>query len=275
MIDVENFSELLTHPDISIKMNDSVMMPYCYQPAFSTKKHASDLPLIINLHAMRANKTAPKARYEEWNLLSPIDCYGYKEEGSYWAYGYPNFPLLDLIVKQVEWYREKRFFNGDIYISGSSSSGIACVNLANKLKAKAVYLNVPVLSSDTIKSLSESLTDRYCQIFGDSNASNQAIDFLYKGMETRFHIVDQRFGFKDFVTLNSMKFVSRCLELGINVHYEILPTAGHSINHSFSHIVKQFSKYPINGKILSTGFPGIVEEDGMLLEDLGNFEISS
>jgi hypothetical protein len=211
-------------------MKKGLSLPYIFQTAASKESPAASYPLIIPLHAMKSNTTVPIARYKDWNYLHPFDCYGYKDEGSFWAEGYPELTLLDMVVELVESLRGKNLFNGEIYITGSSSSGIACAILANKLDAQAVYLNVPVLSSDTIKTLSHTPIRRYFQVFGDGVVDEHAVNYIFKGMKTRFHIIDQRFGFKDYVTLNSLAFVSRCIELGVNVHYELLLTAGHSVN---------------------------------------------
>jgi len=266
VIDTEKFSEVCEHPDVNIKMKQGFVLPYYFQSASSSD--ASSFPLIISLHAMRSNRTVPKSRFKEWNFLYPFDCYGYKDEGSFWAAGYPKLPLMDTIVEMVERYREKNLFNGQVYISGSSSSGIACVYLANKLKAEAVYLNVPVLNSATLDVLSNSPLARYGSIFGGTDINETATKYIYSNMKTRFHIVDQRFGFKDFVAVNSFQFVGRCLELGINVHYEILPTSGHSVNYPMSHVLELFSKYPNNGRVLSTGFPALVGEDNILIDEV-------
>lgn len=268
MHNLDKFSGVLEHPDVAIKMKQGFTLPYYFQTASATEESASSFPLILTLHAMRSNTVVPKARYKEWNVLHPIDCYGYKNEGSFWAAGYPELPLLDAIVELVESHKNKGLFNGEVYISGSSSSGIACVYLANKLNAQAVYMNVPVLSSNTLKPLADSPIARYFSVFGEAGVDEHGVDYLFKGMKTRFHIVDQRFGFKDFVRLNSFDFVSRCLDLGINVHYELLPTSGHSVNYPMSHVLDLFSKYPNDGRVLSTGFPALVGDDGIRVDEI-------
>jgi hypothetical protein len=270
VINIEKFTEVLEHPKIAIKMKKGLSLPYRFQTATSTDEAGSAFPLLVSMHAMKSNTTVSKLRHDDWNFLSPIDCYDYKEEGSFWVEGYPELTLLDMIVELVEGYKKNKLFNGDVYIIGSSSSGIACAYLANKLNAQAVYLNVPVLSSNTIKSLSKTPFGRYFKVFGDGGVDEHAVDYIFKGMKTRFHIIDQRFGFKDFVVLNSFPFVERCLELGINVHYELLPTSGHTVNYPMSHVLELFSKYLNNGRVLSTGFPAFVGEDGIAVDDVKN-----
>jgi hypothetical protein len=126
-------------------------------------------------------------------------------------------------------------------------------------------LNVPVLSSNAIEPLSNTPIARYFSVFGEGAIDEHAIDYLFKGMQTRFNIIDQRFGFKDFVKLNCFDFVGRCLELGINVHYELLPTSGHSVNYPMSHVLDLFSKYPDGGGYCLLALVG---EDGMSVDEV-------
>lgn len=272
MANSEKFKDVFEHPDISIKMKKGLSLPYRFKTAISSDKGVSSFPLVVSLHAMKSNTSVSKAGHDEWHFLTPIDCYGYKDEGSFWAEGYPELTQLDMIVELVESFREKHLFNGEVYITGASSSGIACVYLANKLKAQAVYLNVPILSSNTLEAVANTPISRYFQVFGEAGVDEHATDYIFKGMKTRFHIIDQRFGFKDFVALNSLAFVTRCIELGINVHYELLPTAGHTVNYPMSHVLDLFTKYPKNGRVLSTGFPALVGEDGVFVDEVDDLE---
>lgn len=271
-MNTEKFTGVLEHADVAIKMKNGLSLPYYFQAASSIDNPPAYYPIIIPLHAMKSNTTVPKAKYKEWNYLHPFDCYGYKDEGSFWVEGYPELTQLDMVVELVEGLRDKNLFNGEVYITGSSSSGIACVYLANKLKAEAVYLNVPILSSNTLEAVANTPISRYFQVFGEAGVNEHATDYIFKGMKTRFHIIDQRFGFKDFVALNSLAFVTRCIELGINVHYELLPTAGHTVNYPMSHVLDLFTKYPKNGRVLSTGFPALVGEDGVFVDEVDDLE---
>lgn len=274
MLNLDKFSPLLESISISSKVKQCLQVPYAFQSATQKDKDPSSFPLVVALHAMRSNTIAPKAKYERWNYLHPFDCYGYRDEGSFWAVGYPNWPLLESIVDIVNGLKNNKQFNGKVYVAGASSSGIAAVRLAKVLNAEAVYLNVPVLTSSSVYKSKDEMLPRYEAVFGDKDINENALTYLEEGMKTRFHIVDQRFGFRDFVRLNSFSFVQRCLDLGINVHYELLPTMGHSVSHTMRHVLGLFSKYPDEGCVLGTGFPKLVEEDGLQIDEVGQVVVA-
>jgi len=268
-LDYNKFGDLLSTSGISIynSPDDAFSIPFFFNT------HPDDVnseqPLWVVLHAMRSNTQPLKARYKGWNLFKPFDCYGYMNEGSYWLGKYPDCFLVDSLVSIVEDMRKKKLFNGEVYISGASSAGYACVFLAKKLNAKALYLNIPILSADTPYKSDHASYKRYSEVFGEnSNLELNAADLLDPDMNTLFYIVDQRYGYKNFLKNNSFQFVNRCVELGLNFKYEVQPTIGHSSLYSMKHIQNFFESLPQENSVVSTGFPDLAINEGIEFDNV-------
>ena len=263
------FSFFKENPEIQYQIIDGLTLPYLYRASSDRKKGPRQYPLIISLHSMRSNKNPSKARFSDWNHLQPFDCYGYKNETSYWVGSYPEFSLLSGIISVVEQLKSKGAYNGELYIKAGSSSSYAGVYLAMRLNARALYLSDPILSSkmDFIPDLKT--YKRYTYVFNNSVVDFDAVDLLKPNTKTVFYIVDQRFGYKNLLRNNSLKFINRCEELGINFKYEVSPDMGHSVPYTLRHVLKFFSSLPKMG-VTQTGFPDLAHEEGYLFDDVSH-----
>jgi len=83
-----------------------------------------------------------------------------------------------------------------------------------------------------------------------------------------FYIVDERYGYKDFLKYNSLNFINRCTELGINFKYEVNPTIGHSVPYSLRHVLNFFKEIPERGTVESSGFPELAMQEGIEFDDV-------
>lgn len=258
------FEKLNNSLDISIVRDTkkNLEMPYVFRNHSDDKIPSSEKPLFISLHSMRSNTCASKSRFKDWNFLQPFDCYGYEQEGSYWLGSYPDMHLLKLLIQLIEKLKLADQFNGEIYIKSGSSASYAAVYLAQHFQAKAVYLSVPILSSETPYKSNQVAYERYRQVFGDKEISLDASNLLSFNTKTLYYIVDQRYGYKNFLKNNSLRFINRCAELGINFKYEVQPTIGHSVPYSMRHVLNFFAELPSEG-VVSTGFPELALKEGI------------
>lgn len=263
------FSFFKENEDIKYHSVDGLTLPYLYRACSGNEHESEGFPLVLSLHSMRSNKNPAKSRFKEWNLLQPFDCYGYKNETSFWIGSYPKLSLMKGVIEVVENLRLNKAFNGDLFIKAGSSSAYAGVYLATKLNARALYLSDPILSSkiDFILNLED--YQRITHVFNGNLPEFDAADLLKPMSKTVFYIVDQRFGYRNLLKGNSLNFINRCTDLGINFKYEVSPDMGHSVPYTLRHILKFFSSLPKAG-VEKTGFPDLAYEEGYLFDDISH-----
>lgn len=263
----DEFSFFKEIDDMEYKSVGEFLIPYIFRSSVDEDIDSSKRPLILVLHSIRSNKSVSKSRFKGWNLLQPFDCYGYLNESSFWVGRIPDMPLIKGVLEVIKELRLKKMFSGVVYIKAGSSSSYAGVYLATELNARALYLSDPILSSDMDFIAELECNERLNSVFNDGRISFDAANLLSEHLKTLFYIVDQRFGYKNLLKNNSLRFINRCVDLGINLKYEVSPDIGHSVPYTLRHVLKVFDSLP-KAEVKYTGFPDLAYEEGYLFDDV-------
>src|SRR5690606_15804942 len=106
---------------------------YTFSPA-----EREDAPLVVILHGHSKNPRASRYRNPDWNVLCPIDNFGWKGYGSWFIGEGGDFFWLDAMPLLI-----RKVYSGEhIYFCGSSMGGYGAILHGCRMKAQAVYANI-------------------------------------------------------------------------------------------------------------------------------------
>lgn len=208
--------------------------------SFTPASHGS-APLVVILHGHTKSPVASKFKDPNWNVLCPIDGFGYSGWGSWFLGERGEFFWLDAmptIIRSV--YAGER-----IYFCGSSMGGYGAILHGVLNNARAVYANIPqtwLLGS----SYSESGMKKYFEpIFnpGEISPYNDLRQILSPRLPTSFILSGLRWDKKNYLEEQTLPFLRRLCECEINFHSEIQFGAGHSLTHTMAESIAMFQRF--------------------------------
>jgi hypothetical protein len=96
------------------------------------------VPLIVIL-----DENATHFEYKMWNVLTPLDHFGYENKGSCWLGGKGDFFVKDLLQELIQQIAEEYECEDHIYLYGSDMGGYGAILHGMLCKANAVYAHAP------------------------------------------------------------------------------------------------------------------------------------
>lgn len=207
-------------------------MYYRYKPA-EDEKHK---PLLVILHGHTYNSKPSMYENGKINILAPIDNYGVGNCGSWWLGENGDFFVKDLLQKLIRLKLCET--NGSLFMWGSSMGGFGVLHHGISLGAKAVYANIPQVRLLGSTYSNKGMKKFFEPIFGervreDFNDIGLYIDETMKNKGGSaiplFFIAQSRFDYENYLEEQSLYLFNKCLENGLNIHYEVFPKKGHSL----------------------------------------------
>lgn len=218
----------------------TVKLPYLYQRA--AKK---DSPLLLWLHGWSGGtaESVPIKKncicidcqrnntvdIKNWNILFPLDTFGWRHMGCWWLGEHKDFFMLETIEELVK--KEMKESNAsELNLFGSSMGGFGALIHGINLGAKNIAVNVPQvnlmgneyyeLHKEKIDFIFDGEPSKY------SNAANFIND---KCKDTFFYMVQSRFDlYPNYLRDHSLEFINKLTEYGINYDFRVLPITGHA-----------------------------------------------
>jgi pimeloyl-ACP methyl ester carboxylesterase len=126
--------------------NDGKNLPYLFVPALNRMETA---PILLCFHGWTGNSLPSEedaaVQYGDahWNILVPVDRYGFNRQGSWWLGENGNFFLIKLIEEMLVTVRKEYNLEGDLFVYGSSMGGFGALVHGLINEAKGFVLNVP------------------------------------------------------------------------------------------------------------------------------------
>ncbi len=100
------------------------------------------VPLIVLLHD-EAEVERAHFEYKMWNVLTPIDNFGYEQRGSCWLGEKGDFFVKDLLQELIKQIAEEYECEDHIYLYGDSMGAYGAILHGILCKANAVYARSP------------------------------------------------------------------------------------------------------------------------------------
>lgn len=101
------------------------------------------VPLIVILHDEAGTEAHHHFAYKMWNVLTPIDNFGYDNKGSCWLGEKGDFFVKDLLQELIRQIAEEYECDEHIYLYGSGAGGYGAILHGVLCKANAVYAHTP------------------------------------------------------------------------------------------------------------------------------------
>jgi len=181
---------------------------YRFTPAVITSNF---VPLIVILHE-EGRAEAPNFEHKMWNVLTPLDNFGYENRGSSWLGNKGDFFVKDLLQKLIHEITEEHECEDHIYLYGSSMGGYGAILHGILCKANAVYAHAPYIR------LQE--TD---DVDTDSKENNLTNFLNPTDPFPIFYLCDDGIADENCLEDETAYFVDACKKHDIKVHLDFCP----------------------------------------------------
>lgn len=217
-------------------------LPYVFKPA-----PKRGCPLLVVLHGNGNNKRPSQFISPEYNILMPLDQYGYKKNGCWFLGENGDFFIFELCKRLISEFRKRPEIKNDLYIWGSSMGGFASLLLGLTLEAHAVFCHIPQTNLYNAHWYLKNKTS-IDLVFGQDNYSHpyRNLADLIKNHEGKFPLFFLSFNRFDRPFYNEEN-LNPLLEAmnSRNVNYALIlhPQKGHSLHQKVADHVAWFSFY--------------------------------
>ena len=213
------------------------------------RQDPANSPIYLILHGHGTTSRPTLYAEPRWNVIAPIDNFGYEQKGSWWIGENGDESTSNLLGMVIEKSKQILESSDDsiVCIYGSSMGGYGAILNGCKYGAKAVYANVPQIwllgstySELGMKKFFEAaLSNSPNPLF--NNMNNFIRDF--DGELPLFFLCENRFGQRNYRDEQAMSFVDTLNDLELNYHLEIVPTKGHNKNLGLREVRGLFEKF--------------------------------
>ena len=208
------------------------------------------LPLLVVLHGYASGSSATKFKHEGWNVLAPIDDFGYKKSGSWWLGENGDFFLFDMLQTLIKKVSIRYACENKIYFYGSSMGGYGAILHGIHSNARAVYANVPQIQFSSSRYFSF-YKKHFQSVFGinkNLRKEDNLVNYLNKTDVFPIfflceNMIEQKRHLEKYLEEHTLMFALKCYEYQIKIHLELLPYSGHRKNYGLKEVLEKFEKY--------------------------------
>ena len=195
-------------------------------------------PLVVILHGHSKEPRASRFRSSEWNVLCPVDRYGYQGWGSWFLGEDGEYFWLEAMPALVRYVYKGR----KIYFCGSSMGGYGAILHGIQMRAYGVYANVAqtrLLGS----TYSESGMKKFFEpIFGTDRRSrfNDLGSLITRDLPTSFILTGLRWDKPCYLEEQTFPFLDKLCRCEVNFRSEIRFGHGHSLTYTMPEAINLF-----------------------------------
>ncbi|MCO4844443.1 MAG: hypothetical protein KC427_00330 [Sulfurovum sp.] len=136
------------------------------------------VPLLVILHD-EERAEARNFEYKMWNVLTPLDNFGYENKGSCWLGEKGDFFVKDLLQELIDQIAEDLECEDHIYLYGSGMGGYGAILHGILCKANAVYAQAPHIRLLETYNADSTRKRFYASVFSETVSSeNDLSNFL-------------------------------------------------------------------------------------------------
>ena len=125
------------------------------------------VPLIVVLHDV-GGVGATHFEYKMWNVLTPIDDFGYENRGSCWLGEKGDFFVKDLLQELIHEIAQEYECEDHIYLYGNGMGGFGAMLHGMLCHANAVYAKSPQIRLLERNDIAHDKKQFYDSIFGEN-----------------------------------------------------------------------------------------------------------
>jgi len=205
------------------------------------------VPLVVVLHG-EGGAVAPNFEYKMWNVLTPLDDFGYENRGSCWLGEKGDFFVKDLLQKLIYEIAEEYECEDHIYLYGNSMGGYGAILHGILCKANAVYAHSPRIRLHKEKDTDTSMKHTYACVCGETvSKENDLTDFLNPtDVFPVFYLCDHtdsaESANKGALEDETAYFVDACKRHNIKVHLDFCPKSGDDEDQTIKEVLGFFER---------------------------------
>lgn len=200
-------------------------------------------PIIFIMHGHGFNVNPSQFKSPNWNVVCPMDPYGFQGLGSWYLGELGNFFWIDAMEEIISSVK-KECGAGALYFWGSSMGGYASLLYGYKFNAKAVYANVPQTHLLGSKYSENGMRKYFEYIFGGTkNSLNNLCDVFSKKNRTVLFLCFNQLEGSDYFGEQCLPFVRHLHDIRQKFYLEVRPQDAHGKNHGVSEAINLFKKY--------------------------------
>lgn len=183
------------------------------------------VPLIVILDTKNGAE-AMHFEYKMWNVLTPLDHFGYEKQGSCWLGEKGDFFVKDLLQKLIEEISQEYECENHIYLYGSGIDGYGAILHAILCQANALYAQAPYIRVPKTKNADTAEKRFYDAIFaGNLSKENDLTHFLNPDDPFPvFYLCQEKSVKQKHREDETVYFANACKNNRINVHLDFCPT---------------------------------------------------
>ncbi len=181
------------------------------------------VPLVVILDAEDKFK-AINFEHKMWNILTPLDHFGYKNRGSCWLGEKGDFYVKDLLQKLIHEIAEAYECEDHIYLYGSAMGGYGAILHGMLCKANAVYAHAPHIRLQERNDADKEVKQFYNAIFSKTISKEHDLTHFLNSTDPFpiFYLYVSNKGTTDenFLEEETAYFVDACKKHDIKVHLD-------------------------------------------------------
>jgi hypothetical protein len=224
---------------VEIKINGRIFVFY-FTPANDKNK---PILFIFHGHGHNANPSAFKSA--SWNVVCPIDNYGYEGLGSWYLGENEDFFWLTAMSEILNYVKE-RSGKSRLYMWGSSMGGYASILYGYLLGARAIYANVPQTVLLGSKYSDNGMRKFFSSIVNNTdNEYNDLKKVLKKRTSCKYFLCFNQLEGSDYFAEQGLAFINHLHCFKQPMYVEVRPKSAHGKNHGISESIGLFKKFDL------------------------------
>ncbi|WP_373780373.1 alpha/beta hydrolase family protein [Glaesserella sp.] len=203
---------------------------------------------LFILHGLGFSDIPSSFKDPNWNVVCPLDNFGYKNEGSWFLGENGDFFVKDLMLQLIE-YIKKETCCDRLYFWGSSMGGYAAILYGLLCGAEAVFANVPQIKLRNTQYTDDNISiNNYLNFVLDRDFPHwidltSLLESTDKGNYPIFFITQTRFHPYNYLKEHIYYFINKCNEMEANYFLEIVPKVGHLMYRNVAESIKLLDEY--------------------------------
>lgn len=201
------------------------------------------VPLVVILHGEDCAE-APHFEHKMWNVLTPIDNFGYENRGSGWLGEKGDFFVKDLLQKLIHEIAEEYECEDHIYLYGSSMGGYGAILHGILCKANAVYAHAPQIRLQEPNDTDTGMKRLYNSIFAKTvSKENDLTNFLNPTDPFPiFYLCDDGTADENCLEDETAYFVNACKKNDIKFNLDHCAKSGNDGNQTVKEVLNFFER---------------------------------
>ncbi len=199
------------------------------------------VPLVVVLHD-EGGTGANHFEYKMWNVLTPLDSFGYEGRGSCWLGEKGDFFVKDLLQELILQIAEEYECEEHIYLYGSGIGGYGAILHGMLCKANAVYANAPKIRLGKSKDKGIIGEQFYTAIFNGTLTKEDDLSNFLNPTDSFpiFYLCDDVGSAQS--TDETAYFVDACKKYEIEVDLDHCPKSGDDENQILKKVLDMFER---------------------------------